>query len=737
MKLPFLGKKEHKEYFLALLLRDEKATAVIFEELQGKIRVVAEAQEYFEDSIEDATIDEWLNVLDKAISNAESILPQGAKLSKTIFGVTEHWVEESKIKKEYLTKLKKVSDELQLSPIGFLVIHEAITHLLKKEEGAPVSAILVEVGKRMLIISLLRAGKIIETRQTRIEESIPKTTDVLLHHFQGHEILPSRIIVLNANDSEGLSQEFISHLWSRDLPFLHVPQITSLPKRFDAKAVLYGAATQMGFEVLKDSKEELKRPEPLLEEKNEETNQPIAQTPDFGFILEKDVQETHLQPTTDADVVQNQNEDEVEEKPPETIHAQHSPIHHKPKANSSKINMSSITRLFSLNRLLLPFFQSFGHNKKLLFFPPVFLAVCVGIILGYLFLIRSTITLDIAPKVIKQDQEVTFSTDKSSDFAKNSIQVQSVSVSKDGDVSTPATGKKEVGEKAKGTITIYSRRSQETTFLAGTPLAGPNDLEFTLDKDVKVASSSADASANPATAKGSVTAKQIGKESNLPSNAKFSIGTYDTSDVVAKNEQAFSGGSKKEITIVSKADLDKLLDELPKNLEKEAKEELGKKISKDESLLPVLAKPIISKKDFDRDKNAEASTVTLKGTVSYKGYAYKKEALKKFAQELLLDKEQGLELAKDEVVYDIKNGKEKSDNETTGVIHIEGTFFPKINKEKTTEDIVGKSFEDAKEILSKLPQVENVRINLRPNLPFLPEILPYFTKNITFILQSK
>ena len=59
-------------------------------------------------------------------------------------------------------------------------------------------------------------------------------------------------------EAEKLQQEFITHKWSHELGFLHVPQITNLPANFDARAVLSGAATQMGFEILEGS---LKRAE--------------------------------------------------------------------------------------------------------------------------------------------------------------------------------------------------------------------------------------------------------------------------------------------------------------------------------------------------------------------------------------------------------------------------------------------------------------------------------------------
>src|SRR3989344_1343041 len=251
MKLPFSTKKEKREYFLALLLRDEKAYAVVFEEQQGRARVVGEHEVHFKDTLETASDDELLDVLDKAISSAESELPKDVQSQKMILGVKEEWVEGGKIKKEYLVKLKKICESLGLSPIGFLIITEAIAHLIQKEEGAPVSGILIDIGKKTVDVTLLRAGRIVESKSAPVTDSIAKTTDILLHHFTSYEVLPSRIFVTGSHkDTEHIAQEFISHAWSKSLPFLHVPQVIALPWGFDAKAVLNGAVTQMGFSLL-------------------------------------------------------------------------------------------------------------------------------------------------------------------------------------------------------------------------------------------------------------------------------------------------------------------------------------------------------------------------------------------------------------------------------------------------------------------------------------------------------
>ncbi len=165
MKLPFSfgQKKENKEYFLAVLLRDETASIVVLEETHNKLRIIAQQTTHLPTPLEHIDIEKLLDILDKGITSLESQLPAQSSLHKTVFGLKESWVEEAHIKKEYLGMLKKISEELELKPIGFLVFSEAISHLLQQEEGAPVSAILVELGKQTTTVILVRGGKITET----------------------------------------------------------------------------------------------------------------------------------------------------------------------------------------------------------------------------------------------------------------------------------------------------------------------------------------------------------------------------------------------------------------------------------------------------------------------------------------------------------------------------------------------------------------------------------------------
>jgi len=765
MNLPFFKRFQKKIlplYYLVLVLRDERTQAIIFEEIEGQVRIIGQKEEHFLTTIDEASPEEFLEVLDKAISKAESSLPENIQTEKTIFGVKDSWTDHDQIKKEYLAKLKKASEELGLIPIGFLVISQAIAHLLQMEEGAPISAILAEINKKSITVTLLRAGKTIETKSSQIHESIPFTVDTLLKHFNVPEILPSRIIIFNGK--EDLSQAFISHTWSKSLPFLHLPQITNLPHGFDARSVLFGAAAQMGFEVLEsDLPQEpgIEDHEPF-EEKiptiNDEEN-PI-QDPEihrslaaesFGFI--KDVDVAKMPSLTDIKIrkhaeYQDLASEVVEEKNEEPIPQFNNEEFEKPVKSSKNLNgifeimkkfsISFIGFIFiSLRKIDLKKISSPTSKGKIILIAPVVLIIFL--IIYYFMFMKAEITLTINPRTIEQNKTILFSTTQNTDPNQNIVKSEFVSVSEDGSASTPATGQKDIGTPAKGSVTIFNSLTEDKTLTEGAILKSSNGLEFTLDSSITidaVASHSADETVTPQSISANVTANQLGKESNLPSGTKFSIDGYDTSDLIAKNDNPFSGGTKTQVTIASKADQTKLESDLVKQLENNAKTDLQKQFDQSKILLPAFISESLSKETFAPKIGDQTSQLTLTGTSDYKSLTYSKTDLLEISKSLLsqnIPPNQTIDY--NNITTSVANIINKNDGEINANLNVKALLLPKISENDLIKNLKGKSFNDTEILLYKLPQVANVSIKLSPNIPFLPKNLPARESNIKILIK--
>lgn len=793
MKLPIppLHKKDKQEYYLALLLRDEKIVAVILGEQEGKLKIIGRQEAYLDTSIDAIEHEKLLETLDKTISKAEETLPPDVETEKTVFGVKDAWVEDKKIKKEYLARLKKVCDALTLSPIGFMVISEAIAHLLQEEEGAPLSGIVAEIGKTHVTLSLFRAGKVLETFTGTISDSIPKTVDRLLHHFTV-DVLPSRIILFNGGDDDGLAQEFLAHHWSKSLPFLHIPQISVLPKDFDGKAMIYGAAEQMGFEIfgsLGDTKvKELHVPgghgkaeEEKTDKRKDETDEGTKETEEakgdetkaeaedklvpaenFGFVMGEDItavtpgaqakdKDTHDEAAEKHHLPKHpgfgmehathsvDEEEQEESEEPEAIE--------RPGRRDKQTGLLAALPLGAVTEAL----TSFGTKLplkglklsgvrpgKTMFIVPVVLLVLLGIGLLYIFALKATVTLQMEPKHIDDQQAITLSPNGSTDFAQKIITAKEIDVALDGSVSTDATGKKEVGDKAKGTVTLYNNNQGIKSVPAGTVITSSNNLDFTTDKDVTVASASGDvfSGTKPGTVQASVTAKDIGTEYNLPSNTKFTVSS--SSNLAAKNDSAFSGGTKKNVTVVAKADTDKLLADLPKSLEAKAKDALKDKVGGDETALPIFTDEALSKKNFDKDVGDQATKVTLKATVTFTTLAYKNDDMQQLALALLKDQySQNLAIAEKGVSTAVSNVKTNKDSDVSATLTMSAGLLPKVDTSSLQQALPGKSFSDADAYIKQtVPQVKDTEIKLSPNIPLLPHVLPRLKNHITIVVAT-
>lgn len=767
-KLPFLEKKENKEYFLSLILRNEKVKAVIFEKHGTSIKYLNDVEEEFSNTVEDASTEELLNVLDKAITAAEEVLPQNIEAHKTIFGLKEAWVEDNKIKKEYLEKLKKAGDELSLDPIGFLVFTESVVNLIQKDEGAPVTAILVDVGNKYLTVSLIRAGKIMEVRSSEIHESASYTVDTVLKHFQIPEVMPARIIIMDSEEEE-LTQEFMNHKWSKSLPFIHIPQIISLPQDSDIKAVLLGAATQMGTELIFDHRQSLEKDfvkedyqAPNIIQTDQDLDQSISPKPfeskkvgenkldyvgkdsslDFFGFSSSDVAKTKP-PTPVSPIIEDIPKPQLEfrsQEIPEEVKLEEE-LKGMPEVaveTASEAKKVSIDLLPIIKKYLFILFSLIKVKsiKDIKFITIAISAIILFLFIFFTFIFQTSakITLTVDPKQEEKTQNITFSSTDSTNIDNNLLGAQIIPVEEKGSTTINTTGKKDVGTNAKGSVTIFNNDTDTISLEKGATITSSGGVKFTLDENIKVGSASGDifSGTKPGTTNVKVSASEIGTEGNLPSGSKFTVGTSKT--VAAKNDSAFSGGTKKSVTVVSDKDLAKLRSELPKSLADKAKSDISTKVSSGRTVLPQFIDTDLTSEKFDKKEDDQADKVSLSATVAFNFLSYDNSDVIKLSEKLFDGSNFSIE--KSRLDINAKNIKVEKNNNITADLVINAKLFPKIDTESLIKEIAGTDVTKTRNVLSNRTNVKNVEIKISPNLPFLSSSLPKNPKNITIDISS-
>jgi len=277
-----------------------------------------------------------------------------------------------------------------------------------------------------------------------------------LRSFANVEVFPSRIIIFNGGYDDKLVQTFITHLWSKSLPFLHVPQISILPAGFDAKAVVFGAASQMGFDISgaishTDIKtfhgaSNIKEIENAQEKKGEEETaipaevltKPESEVPivkdqstkeKFGFVKNKDIAlsentRTEEKPSSPAFTINSPYEEESNIKMP--VQNEEFIKHSKPFEDDTEKTALRPPQFPKIPQFLLGLFQipKMPQNKLFIILIPVILLALIGLLAAYIYLLHAKITVLVSPKGIDQNTDIVFSTESDNDFTISSKQKQ-------------------------------------------------------------------------------------------------------------------------------------------------------------------------------------------------------------------------------------------------------------------------------------------------------------------------
>jgi len=731
-----LGKNnEKKEVFLALKISPNKLIATSWSTLAGKVEIgqVGESRINLDGEIKDV-----LESADVAISKALDGHDMG--LVKTIFGVPPDWIVEGKIIETRIAILKRLCRELDLKPLGYVLLSEALENYLKEKEGAPLTAILVGMEGTSGWITIYRAGKNLGTVPIAQGDfsptSAPLEIDRALKRFADVEVLPARMILYDGQqDLDALSEKITAYPWTKQLPFLHVPKVEVLPAELVVKAIAVAGGTQMGahFDLSSEEPEEDKtptlkppaegtepEPEPAKEIPPKEITEGLEEVDagEAGFSFDTTAERTlgTLQELK-ADVTQAVAS---EEKQMVRLGGQ---------LGLNKIISQIGSHLKSLKRPQLAmnkpeFLKSRPKNMRLVFLGLVILVAFFGVLGTLLYLVpKATVIVHLTPNIFDREMEAT-------------ISGEVVSATEIGTKKGVATGKKMVGDKATGTVVLYSATSGKT-FAAGTALTSSDGLRFTLDQEITVASASDFLS--PATVTAKVTAGDIGDKYNLPGNTRFSVAGVAATSYLAKNDSAFTGGSSHEATVVTAGDQNRLLATLSAELTERAKTDLDTKLTANQTILPNAITSEVAKKKFSKDVDAEADTISLDLTMDFKGVVVsQEELLQRFMQNFASDVPADYEPLAASLKVEIKSAKIDKSGNALMTVHLTVKLLPKFDKETVIKDIAGRSVVTAENKLRNLSGVSGVEFSAKPRLfsGLFNYFLPWRQANIQLDLVS-
>lgn len=710
-RLPFLGKPQGSEYFFALNIGAEKLTLGVWAIAADNLEILNTASSSYNPQ------DDIIRIVDRLIDQAlgdSKIEPE-----KILFGVPDSWLVEEDLKEPHQKLLGQLVKDLEIKPMAYVATSHALAHFLEKQEGAPPTAILANIEGSHVTVSVMRAGKVDGSRVISRGESLGVDIEKALLSFTSIEVLPSRILIFGSGDLDRYRSHLLSYSWMNQLSFLHFPKIEVLENDLEIKAVCLAGAVEINNNI------KLVAGVPIpVAPKEAAANVSTEPASNLGFVAGDVLQQPQERQTaTPTDSVVMNPQVSAEEMPPAF-------------AGAADSLMDKITSRFTfLNNLSVNFFHGGPRNKKMLVMIP--LAVLLLLVLGYFFLARAKISVYVEPQILERDTQVTVDPSiKQVDEQNKEIPGQSVETTVSGSDTASATGQKTVGDPAKGTVTIRNKTNDSITVASGTTLTSDGGLKFTLDSPVTIASASA-TDGTWGKADGSVTAVAIGPDSNLPSQTSLSVGGYNDSQLVSFAQGNFSGGTSKQVTVVSEDDQKKLLASLAGTLRGKAQQSLQEKYPDKKILEDALVETITSK-SFSKNVNDQASNFSLNLSVKYTGTAYNEGDLKSIVSKLVstnIPDGFELDLAETETQADVS--KVEDDGKVIFLARFRAKLIPKIDTQNLKQQIRGRSVAQAIETIKADENILGADINLVPPLPGFLGRLPLLDQNIQIEVDLK
>jgi hypothetical protein len=370
----------------------------------------------------------------------------------------------------------------------------------------------------------------------------------------------------------------------------------------------------------------------------------------------------------------------------------------------------------------IPNFNKF--RKRTLLIGGAIVALIIVWLVGTFILPKATVTIKTDNISVNTDLIFTASTSAEEvDEEKNIVPAESKEVKKTDSEKVPATGKKNVGEKATGTVTLKLANcaKNNANIPAGTGVSN-GGLTFITQKDVTLKTLEPiqecinDSLPNLTSATVNVVAQNPGDQYNINGGRTFTVAGF--LEVSGIDSSAMSGGTNKEVTVVSDQDVETAKQKLNDKSKSAAAAEL-EKLLKEEDLFPIsesltASAPAITASPKVGD---EASETTVTSVVIYSMLGVKREDLKKLVVKSAEDK---IDTSKQKIADDgldkavFKLGEKASPTDQKINVQTTVSTGAQIDETAIKKEITGKKKGEVQQIIGVYPGVKEVDVSYSP-----------------------
>lgn len=290
-----------------------------------------------------------------------------------------------------------------------------------------------------------------------------------------------------------------------------------------------------------------------------------------------------------------------------------------------------------------------------------------------------------------------------------------------------ATGSREVGEMAAGTVAFcyneepfsgQTGQKNAITLDAGTRLYA-NGVQFTIDSGVTVEGGQNEAGECETYYSVKATAVNIGEEGNIKQNTVMSVSGYSGLTALAKTD--FTGGSKETVKVVQQSDVDAAVAKLREKGDSDAvRDELMGQMS--DSTMVIDGSFSVSQGEVKvtpgvgETPEGDSTKATASIELTYTLVGVNRDDLSKVLDAQLKSqtdeaKQKVYNNGLDEVKF---SGFTTTDNGYTVSVTTNGHVGPVIDEDEVKQQAVGKKSEEIKELLKQTDGANDVSVTMSP-----------------------
>jgi hypothetical protein len=789
-------KANQPEPILALSISAGVVKASIWELNDHTIQIIGLGVKTFSDNGREKEVD-YKSLSDKTAESID-LACQVAEvdIKKTFFGLPQSWFKGEDIYPEYNELLEKLAATLDLEAIAYVSIPHSISYYLQYLHKTPTTALLIGSSREGAQICYVEQGKIKEEHYiTWAGGSLGKNIDKGLMQFKTITDFPASIFIYGYGDLEAARDDIAKYSWTiadrlgtgiQAPKFLSTPKVTVLEEHVDSLSValvggkdfarhhnIQGRLDIKSLEYSQMNTQAVAVAENILptevEAKPLAASDKSTSTSDvpFGFVVGADVLAKTTTTAAAASAVPPIAEKfdtfEMDDKNLEDEEELVEELEEEPKGRDLESRSEIISAKSQIEED--SFMQDTPEEKDTVFVSPkpkynkprfvvpqrnikrigIVLAILLLVVLGgggvaawaYWNIPQSTVTVYVKPENLEKQLTLSAS-EKITVPTSDSIPSQRITIELKESKDASTSGKRTTGEVAKGEVTVINKTGTVKKFNSGTEITTSN-LKFKLSEDVTVASASSETTTNGETktygkSVVKVTANDIGPEGNVDKDASFALPSFTKDDFEAVAVAKFSGGSKKDIKVVSSTDRTNLSRDLKSDMQLKIPQLVREKVGADQILLEQAWQTSSVVEKFNKNVNDESSSLTLEVSMKVDAFAFKKSDIEQlFASVSTTAIPEGYELK--DTNKDIRTSLITLEKD--GTLKFSATssvsIIPKINEDEIAQSIIGKKQDAAQETIMSNKKVADVSFEYSVRLPDALVTLPHIQKNIKVV----